>query len=168
MFDESRSSLRIPYKHTVLFIYGTDLDATDAPILYRATDNATILNQANEDIQRFSKDNFTSKYAVIITFVNIQKFFKPQEKQSFQAVIASNYNETYVIMNYAKLTVKATAGFYDNDCEFNKTINFIDGDDSRVLAANSNIGVTGRHVYLLASGIGEGIGEGNYLSPLYL
>ena len=69
MADPSRSLLRIPYKHTVLFMYGMDLYSWDRPIWYRATNNATILKQADEDIQRFSNNNFTSKYAVIITSI---------------------------------------------------------------------------------------------------
>lgn len=154
--DTSRSSLSIPYRHTVLFMYARDLNARSNPILYRITNETTILNRADEDVRRFSKDNFTSKYVVIVTFGRIMVYGKPEERQSFQAVIASSYNETYVIMNYANLNVKATTGFYDNDCGFGKTINFTDSGDSRLLAESSNVGVKGRHVHLLTSGICEG------------
>ena len=137
-------------------MYARDLDARKNPVLYRITNETNILNQTDDDIRRFSKDNFTSKYVVIVTFGRIMVFGKPEERQSFQAVIASNYKKTYVIMNYANLTMEATTGFYDKDCGVGKTINFTDSGDSRLLAESSNVGVKGRHVHLLASGICEG------------
>ena len=153
MADRSYTSFNIPYKHTSLFIYATDLYARDGQVYYRATDDTNILNLADEDIQRLSKDRFTSKYAVIITFVDISHHDWFKEKQTFQAVIASNLKQTYVILNYLKLSSPAMVGFYENDCNF-KT--FLKGKDTRLLAETSNIGIAGTHVFLLTSLACEG------------
>lgn len=131
-----------------LFIYGALFNAKKDPILYRETHNATILNQADKDIRQFSKNNFTSKYALIITFNKVPAFagYGTYEKQTFQAVISTDYSKTYVILNYVKLTVAATVGFYENDCNYRS---ISEGEDSLLLAETSNIGIKGRHVYLL-------------------
>ena len=156
--DNSVDGLRLPYKHTVLFIYGVDLYATKDPIWYRTTNNASILNRADEDIRKISKDNFTSKYAVIITFVNIPYFPESKNKQTFQAVLASDYSQTYIILNYLQLTVQGTAGLQliENVCNLNETKTFVEFERSRCLTETSNIGIKGRHVHLLPSEICEG------------
>ena len=133
-------------------MFATDLDSTDNPIWYRATNDTTILKQADADIRRLSKDNFTSKYALIITYDNVPIRRSPRVNQTFQAVLVSDFKLTYVIMNYVNLTVNGTTGFYENEFHFKI---FLEGD-SRALAETSNIGIKGTHVHLLTL-----VNEGN-------
>lgn len=141
--------MSIPYNKNILAAYAVDLDARKKAVFYRETFNATILSRADEDVRRLSRNNFTSKHAIIVTYDNIPIYGTNSSLSSFQTVLVTDFNATYVILNYFHLDVaNGTVGFYENLCNYKL---FTPPLNSTLLTETSNVGVKGRHVYLLTS-----------------
>ena len=98
------------------------------------------------DIQKLGNEGFIANQAVIVTYVAVT----PKNydgNNTFQAVIATNGNETYTILSYDRLDVgDAVAGVTEYNCYSQLFSSMI---YSQQLAQTSNVNETGKHVHLL-------------------
>lgn len=128
--------------------------AIGGDMFYRQTFSNKTLSLANTDISRLTLKDFNATQALVVTYKKISSYGKPLEKNTFQMILASSHNETYVILIYKELdTEDALTGFNEGYCNrkhFNKSL------DSRTLFSTSNIGIGGKHVFLLTNGACRG------------
>ena len=147
--DEITASLTSTY--TVLIPYNNDMISNGRDILYRTTKDQNILNLIDQDIA-LSLENpshFKSKEAIVITFNDIQLYDYPNTLFKYQAVIASDYKNTFTILNYERMDKEgfANIGFADPPaCKKSRTFNI----DRKRLTTSSNVGRQGKFVYLLS------------------
>lgn len=89
--------------------------------------------------------------AFVITYDDVTEFNAPQNKFKFQAVLATDYEMTFLILNYDWLlpTNAMFSGYYDPLC--NKREIFAPADNTISLANESNVGKRGKHVFMLSS-----------------
>ena len=117
------------------------------------TEAGSNFNDVNTDINQFLRSksqtaNFQSTSLFIVTYLDVSKYNQNEKRYTFQAVIATNGSDVYVVLNYAKLDVNAEwVGFYTQRCGM-KT--WVTGDNTKKMVDTTNIGVTGRHIYRVA------------------
>ena len=93
--------------------------------------------------------NFFPTEAIIVTYDNVPKYQNPSIKFKYQVIIATDYRSTYAIVNYERLDTSGNRiGYGDPSChafqEFTTR-----GRYQTELTKISNVGIPGRHVYLL-------------------
>ena len=93
-----------------------------------------------------------------MTYTEMTNRYITFRKNTFQIVVGYNDHTAYVIANYDRLDdTGATAGFsLKPDCNYKS---FAPITTSHRLKDTSNIGVTGRHVYLMNSATCRDMGE---------
>lgn len=148
--EKITSILKLPATRTVFLPYLIDIDF-DKPgdIYYRETFDNHTLALASSDVRRYTRDNFTTTHAVIVTCIKIASRIAIGRYHSYQTILAYNGSSTYVILNYARLdTHGALVGYSETYCGWKQ---FRTPKLSRSLLKSSNIGKEGSHVYRLTS-----------------
>ena len=115
----------------------------------------TSLQLIDQDISRAlgnpgNPSIFNAAEAIIVTYNNIPKYRESTKRFTFQVVIATDYTNTFAILNYDRLDESGNdIGYSDPSC--NSLKYFTRSPDKRVLARTSNVGVPGKHIHLLTS-----------------
>uniref|UniRef100_A0A3Q2GBJ2 NIDO domain-containing protein n=1 Tax=Cyprinodon variegatus TaxID=28743 RepID=A0A3Q2GBJ2_CYPVA len=88
--------------------YWTDLDnSKSGNIYYVQYTNGSILQQVTEDINLYFPElNFHANWIFIATWHKVPYFSMTETQSTFQAVLASNKNYSFVILNYGSLAPK--------------------------------------------------------------
>ena len=127
------------------------------------TKNQTILRMINQDISLTRgksgySSNFKAEEAIIVTYNEIPKYRQRNIRFTFQAVIATDYNNTFSILNYKRLDQNGKVDFYDPYCSNSENLtNLL---NTTALQSTSNVGVRGKHIYLLTpKGCNDKIGK---------
>lgn len=116
------------------------------------TENTNLIRTANMDVSNHTLTPFSAKHLLVVIFTNVKKGIWNQRKFTFQAVLASDGNETFAILNYFKLEGDATyIGHFEDFCQDSI---FYESLGSTELVHTSNVGIPGRHVFKLTSEIG--------------
>ena len=138
----------------MLVPFNYDLRSYGRDILYRVTTDQNILRLINKDIALSkSAPTFQSKEAIVITFNNVPYYDNRNILFRFQAVIATDYKNTYTIFNYIRIDRPSydNIGYAEPDgkisCTPYKRFN-INGNN---LTTTSNIGKPGKFVFLLTN-----------------
>ena len=124
-------------------------------IFYRSTSDPHTLNLIDQDItlalgEPGNPSTFKTAEAIIVTYNNVPKYGDSSKKFKYQVVIATDYTNTFAILNYDRLDESGSiVGYSDPLC--NVWRHFTTSSDKRVLTRTSNVGVLGKHVYLLTS-----------------
>ena len=169
-------------KYTAIVPYPQYMSGNGTNVMYRVTNESSVLRKINTDIVRVlgtTEDmpkSFTAKQAIIITYDNVQManvsmILILTETFKFQVVLATDNKVTYAILNYERLDYKPRepAFFQDFQTCTIKRRNFIADSDQRKLVESSNIGVEGKHVFLLSGTVGNCSGnKGTELSNFLL
>lgn len=144
------TSITIPYFHTLLAPYHTDLDTNlGGSIFYRETFREDVLNKTNSDVRRYGVKNFTSTQAVVITYLDVAHHDDASKKHTFQIILATNGNETASILIYKRLDQKnAVSGYSENLCLW-MMFNILYRYYPPYLVHLSNVGIRGKYVLIL-------------------
>uniref|UniRef100_A0A3Q2CEE0 NIDO domain-containing protein n=1 Tax=Cyprinodon variegatus TaxID=28743 RepID=A0A3Q2CEE0_CYPVA len=133
--------------------YWTDLDnSKSGNIYYVQYTNGSILQQVTEDINLYFPElNFHANWIFIATWHKVPYFSMTETQSTFQAVLASNKNYSFVILNYGSLAGYDTAyscyHFTIFGSHSHKTIPNI-----TVLSLGSNINLSGRWAFRVDNG----------------
>ncbi|XP_057297435.1 uncharacterized protein LOC130628517 isoform X2 [Hydractinia symbiolongicarpus] len=133
-------------KDTVMAVYNMETPFKDGIINSYHMNQSHLLKAANKDISRYSLKSFFANQIIVVNYIGV----KYQSKaHTFQAVFATDGNQTYVILNYYRLESNgATVGFSERACGHRLYYN---STKSKSLAHTSNVGMPGRHVLLLTT-----------------
>uniref|UniRef100_A0A3Q2CE79 NIDO domain-containing protein n=1 Tax=Cyprinodon variegatus TaxID=28743 RepID=A0A3Q2CE79_CYPVA len=111
-------------------------------IYYVQYTNGAILQQVTQDINLYFPElNFHANWIFIATWHKVPYFGMPGTQTTFQAVLASNGNYSFVILNYGCLTFTRYPF---------QVINTI--QNSSILSLSSNVNVPGRWVFHVSNG----------------
>ncbi|XP_057296646.1 uncharacterized protein LOC130625556 isoform X2 [Hydractinia symbiolongicarpus] len=129
------------YPGNVLTPYHTNLDTTHSgAIYYRETQEPDIISSINTDLNSFF--NFSStRYAFIVTYIDVPKHNAQHEKNSFQIILAHDgVNHSYVMYKYTQLnSVDVHPVLLSMEyCLVVETEQFIKSATSLVRASNTN------------------------------
>ncbi|XP_057299239.1 uncharacterized protein LOC130629879 isoform X2 [Hydractinia symbiolongicarpus] len=136
---------------TFLSTYGMEFNLTfGGHIYYSISRSQSILNKTNKDVEASGNKKFNASQAIIVTYVNVSARDTPEEKNTFQTVIASDGTKTYAILIYKKLeSWNASVKFRERDCMWK---NFVRSRDGRYRISHSNVHhFYGKHVHLLTT-----------------
>ncbi|XP_057299219.1 uncharacterized protein LOC130629862 [Hydractinia symbiolongicarpus] len=131
--------------------YGMEFDLTfGGHIYYSISRSQSILNKTNKDVAASGNKKFNASQAIIVTYVNVSARDAPEEKNTFQTVIASDGTKTYAILIYKKLeSWNASIKFREGFCMWK---NFVKSRDGRYMMSRSNDHlIDGKHVHLLTT-----------------
>uniref|UniRef100_A0A3Q2CE55 NIDO domain-containing protein n=1 Tax=Cyprinodon variegatus TaxID=28743 RepID=A0A3Q2CE55_CYPVA len=149
--------------------YWTDLDNRQSGnIYYDQYTNGSILQQVTQDINSyFPEINFNATWIFIATWHKVPYYSSPETQSTFQVVLASNGNYSFLLLNYGALAGYDTAyschhftivGSFSNNTILNDSL----------LSHGSNVNVSGRWAFRLDNGSRDCIGKKkNFLGPLY-
>ncbi|XP_038143445.1 sushi, nidogen and EGF-like domain-containing protein 1 [Cyprinodon tularosa] len=150
--DESRD---------IIAPYWTDIDNRESGnIYYVQYTSGSILQQVTQDINLYFPElNFHASWIFIATWHKVPYFFVAQTESTFQAVLASNGNYSFVILNYGPLAsspVPIEAG-YDTSysCHHLSILGSFSNNTipkSLFLTLSSNINVPGRWAFRVSNG----------------
>ena len=149
----SRRNIKLQQDFPILIPYNLDLENHGQNILYRTTKNPYTLKLIDQDISlalEKSKNysRFDATEAIIVTFDNIPRYGNKKIRFKYQAVIATDYTNTFAILNYEKLDENGKeVGFSDPSCNYSKQ--FTTSSDKTILTSTSNVGIPGKHIFLL-------------------
>ena len=146
-------NIKLHQDFPILIPYNLDLKNHGQNILYRTTKDPITLMLIDQDIslalekyEHYSK--FVATEAIIVTFDNIQRFGNTNNQFKYQVIIATDYTNTFVILNYERLDENGNEfGFSDPSCNYSKQ--FTTPSDKTVLTNTSNVGIPGKHIFLL-------------------
>ena len=137
----------------ILIPYDLDLVNSGQNILYRTTTKPYTLKSIDQDISLAlgkygTPSRFESSEAIIVTFDNILRYGNAGSRFKYQAVIATDYTNTFAILNYERLDESGyEVGYNYPSCNYIK--HFTRSGDKTVLTRTSNVGIPGKHIYLL-------------------
>uniref|UniRef100_A0A3Q2CE57 NIDO domain-containing protein n=1 Tax=Cyprinodon variegatus TaxID=28743 RepID=A0A3Q2CE57_CYPVA len=91
--------------------YWTDLDnSRSGNIYYDQYTDGSILQQVTQDINSyFPEINFNASWIFIATWHKVPYFSMPETQSTFQVVLASNGNYSFVLLNYGALAPRETS-----------------------------------------------------------
>ena len=130
------------------------MDNRNKDIFYRTTTNVNTLKLIDQDIflalgKSGNPSTFNAAEAIIMTYDNVPKYGDRSKRFKFQVVIATDYTNTFAILNYDRLDESGgVVGYGDSGyCPIIKT--FTNSTDTRILNQTSNVGRPGKHIHLL-------------------
>uniref|UniRef100_A0A8C7WRW8 NIDO domain-containing protein n=1 Tax=Oryzias sinensis TaxID=183150 RepID=A0A8C7WRW8_9TELE len=161
-FDSSYSSYtpqRFPLYGSIDMIapFWTDLDNSQTGfVLYNQYTNGSVLQQATRDINSYFPNlNFSAGWVFVATWYEVAYF---GTKTTFQAVLISGGQKSFVLMNYGSIASTTLSAGYDTINSFHHfTIpgsfsSSATGDNS-AFSLSSNVNVTGRWAFQVDSGV---------------
>lgn len=127
-------------------VYNMETPFKDGIINSYHMNQSHLLKAANRDILRYSLKSFFANQIIVVNYIGVKY---QSRAHTFQAVFATDGNQTYAILNYYRLESNgATVGFSERACGHHLYYN---GTMSKSLAHTSNIGMPGRHILLLTT-----------------
>ena len=124
-------------------------------ILYRTSKDPLILHLIDRDISLAlgkpgNPSTFNAAEAIIVTYNDIPHYHYSTKRFKFQVVIATDYTNTFAVLNYGRLDLNsADVGYSEpQPCKHNVK-SFTESSDRRVLNRTSNVGRPGKHIHLL-------------------
>lgn len=92
-------------------------------IFYRQTNDSNILQTATSFINESINEVVNISAAVIVTFVDIPSPTNHSLKHTYQVFIASNLQQTFLILNYLNLDSNgALSGYYSTQCNYKSLV----------------------------------------------
>ncbi|XP_038143525.1 uncharacterized protein LOC119785151 [Cyprinodon tularosa] len=141
--------------------YWTNIDNHESGnISYVQHTNGSILQQVTQDINTYFPElNFNANWIFIATWHKVPYYSVPETESTFQAVLASNGNYSFVILNYGPLAsrqVSIEAG-YDtaNSCHHLTILGSFTNNtfpNLTHLSLGSNVNVSGRWAFRVDNG----------------
>ena len=149
------ANIRLYQDFPILVPYVADFVNYGRNIMYRETTDYRILRLIDQDISLVNKSEgrFHSYSAIIVTYDNIQLHRDHTKRFSYQVVIATDYSNTFAIINYGRLDGNSgDVGFTDPGRYSTKRF-LSPSADKRILTNFSNVagGSPGKHVYKLSN-----------------
>ncbi|XP_056325001.1 uncharacterized protein LOC130238120 [Danio aesculapii] len=136
----------------------TDLDNRARGVVsYHQYTNGSVLTRATQDINNYFPNlNFTASWVFVATWDKVAYFSLTNTETSFQVVLISGSNYTFILMNYGDIAVtrhRVEAG-YDTVTSTNYFVipGSINGSSISNLNTSSNVGVQGRWAFRVDSG----------------
>ena len=140
-------NIKLHQDFPILIPYNLDLENHGQNILYRTTKDPYTLKLIDQDIS-LAHSRFDATEAIIVTFDNIPKYRNINIRFKYQVVIATDYTYTFAILNYQRLDGNGNeVGF--SDPFRNSLKRFTTSSDKTVLTRTSNVGIPGKHIFLL-------------------
>ena len=146
-------NIKLHQGFSILIPYNLDLNNHGQNILYRTTKDPITLKLIDQDIllalEKYKHHSrFDATEAIVVTFDNIPRYGNTNYRFKYQAVIATDYTNTFAILNYERLDENGNeVGFSDPSCNYLKR--FTTSSDKTVLSNTSNVGIPGKHIFLL-------------------
>ena len=122
-------------------------------IAYRTTRDYRTLIRVNQDISLTRgksgyPSNFKTAEAIIVTYNRIPRYMHPNTKFTYQIIIATDYQNTFVILNYDRIDSNGDGiGISENGCVIDYILNR--SNQQRELTWTSNVGRAGKHIFLM-------------------
>ncbi|XP_038135733.1 uncharacterized protein LOC119779945, partial [Cyprinodon tularosa] len=141
--------------------YWTDLDNRESgDIYYVQYTNGCILQQVTQDINLYFPElNFDASWIFIATWHKVPYFSRPETQTTFQAVLASNGNDSFLILNYGCLASKSSSIQAGYDASYSchhfnifEPFSINTTQNSSLLGLSSNINVPGRWAFRVSNG----------------
>ncbi|KAL6474828.1 hypothetical protein MHYP_G00158680 [Metynnis hypsauchen] len=132
----------------------TDIDNRgNGLISYNQYTNGSVLSQATQDInQYFPGVNFTASWVFVATWDNVAYYSYSGTETSFQVVLISGGNFSFVLMNYGDIAptqLPAEAGYDTNFTDYFVILWSTNKFTIQSLAYLSNVNVPGRWAFLV-------------------
>ena len=154
--DKWSKSVDESLKHVdpILVPYNIRMHNRNKDIFYRITLDPRTLNLIDQDISLTlgrpgNPSTFKTTKAIIVTYNNVPKYGDSSKRFKYQVVIATDYTNTFAILNYDRLDESGGIVGYGDSGYCTKTRTFTDSSDTRTLNRTSNVGRPGKHIYLL-------------------
>ncbi|XP_077056397.1 sushi, nidogen and EGF-like domain-containing protein 1 isoform X2 [Siphateles boraxobius] len=161
-FNQSSSEFYVKYfpingSEDIIAPLWTDVDVSmNGIISYQQYSNGSVLTQATQDInQYFPYLSFTATWVLVATWDRVEYFYHSGTETSFQVVLISGGNLSFILMNYGDCAVayNAVQAGYDT---VNSTAHFvipgsINGSFIPNLMYSSNVNVPGRWAFRVDS-----------------
>ena len=130
------------------------MDNRNKDIFWRTTKDQNTLKLINQDISLAvgnpgNPSRFNTTEAIIVTYDNVPKYLDSTKRFKFQVVIATDYTNTFAILNYDRLDESGGVVGYGDSGYCTSTKIFTDSLDTRTLNQTSNVGRPGKHIHLL-------------------
>ncbi|XP_051771302.1 sushi, nidogen and EGF-like domain-containing protein 1 [Ctenopharyngodon idella] len=147
----------------------TDVDVSmNGIISYQQYSNGSVLTQATQDIKRYFPDlNFTATWVLVATWDRVAYFYHTGTETSFQVVLISGGDLSFILMNYGDcaVTPNVVQAGYDT---INSTAYFvipgsINGSAIPNLLNSSNVSVPGRWAFRVDGGPHQNNLQGNII-----
>ena len=150
-------------KYTAIVPYPQQMFSNGTNIMYRITNESSVLRKINTDITRLLQTTedipklFIAKQAIIVTYDNVRMALTLTDSFKFQVVLATDNKVTFAILNYERLDYepREPAFFQDFQTCTIRRRNFIADSDQTKLVGKSNIGVNGKYVFFLSDSVGN-------------
>lgn len=142
-----------PFFTRQIYPYNADLDTRYSGNIFYRRLNSTDLNTIKSEIRLVSSSQFNPSSGFVVTWYQVPLLNVPDNTNyTFQAIVISNRNQTYLIYNYDNQSspiVWSSATGYVSDYEANL---FTPGS-STIMADASNVNVTGKWIFRVQDSI---------------
>ncbi|XDV44111.1 hypothetical protein PO909_012448 [Leuciscus waleckii] len=133
----------------------TDVDVSlNGSISYQQYSNGSVLTQATRDInQYFPYLNFTATWVLVATWDRVQYLFYSGTEASFQVVLISGGDLSFILMNYGDCaeTLNGVQAGYDTVNSTSHSVITVSGSFIPNLVNSSNVNVPGRWAFRVDS-----------------
>ncbi|XP_072524060.1 uncharacterized protein [Salminus brasiliensis] len=134
--------------------FWTDLDNRGSGVIsYNQYTNGNVLSQATNDInQYFPGVNFTASWVFVATWHKVAHYSYSGTETSFQVVLISDGNFSFVLMNYgdiAPANYRVEAGYDTNLTDYFTILWSVNKTTIQNLKYSSNVNVPGRWAFLV-------------------
>ena len=125
-------------------------------IFYRTAKDSYTLGFVDKDIslalgQAGNPLRFNATEAIIVTYNDIPRYGSTSNRFKYQVVIATDYTNTFTILNYDRLDINGNDNVgYSDTGQCRVTKRFTSSSNKRTLTITSNVGRPGKHIHLLS------------------
>uniref|UniRef100_A0A3B3CSJ6 NIDO domain-containing protein n=1 Tax=Oryzias melastigma TaxID=30732 RepID=A0A3B3CSJ6_ORYME len=144
--------------------FWTDLDNSQTgSVLFNQYTSGSVLQQATQDINSYFPNlSFSAEWVFVATWYEVAYFGASRTKITFQAVLISGGQNSFLLMNYGSIaSTTRNAGYDTINSYYHFTIpgsfsSFATGSNS-TFSLGSNVNVTGRWAFQVDSGVRDSL-----------
>jgi len=141
------------YSTRLIYPFNVDLDTRYSGNIFYRQLNSTDLNNVKTDINKVNS-TFIPSSGFVVTWYQVPRYggLGSSINYTFQAIVISNGNQTYLVYNYDDQAYPIQWSSSNTGFDNGNGINLFDGSSSIVMANASNINVNGKWVFKVDTG----------------
>ena len=130
------------------------MDSNGRNMFYRLATDRNTLELAKRDVARLNSGpslSFNATQVIVVTYDNVNQHRGDSNRYHYQFALVTDGNVTYAVLNYERLDRNGPNGYTEpvgRRC-FDITRRF--ASDVRSMVSTSNVGIPGKHVFLLTA-----------------
>jgi hypothetical protein len=143
-----------PYLTRQIYPYNADLDTRYSGNIFYRRLNSTDLNTIKPEIRLFSSSQFNPSSGFVVTWYQVPLLnVQPNTNYTFQAVVISNRNQTYLIYNYDNQSSPIAWSSGNTGYVSDYEANLFTPGSSTIMADELNVNVTGKWIFRVQDSI---------------